>query len=127
MGLGIAYANSAREDILEMLVPILVDNGLSCELSAMAALSLGLVFVGKCTEEISNAIFQALSERSEIDLNLPIARFFALGLGLIFMGQAERCEATIEALAIIEHNIAKYINITITSLAYASTGNVLKV
>lgn len=56
MGLGIAYAGSARLDLLELLVPIVVDTGLSVELSALAALSLGLIFVGKCTEEVSNAI-----------------------------------------------------------------------
>lgn len=39
-----------------MLIPIVVDVGVPTELSAMAALSLGLIFVGKCTEDVSNAI-----------------------------------------------------------------------
>jgi 26S proteasome regulatory subunit N1 len=56
MGLGIAYAGSAREDLLESLVPIVVDTGLLVETSALAALSLGLIFVGKGNEEVSNAI-----------------------------------------------------------------------
>ncbi len=33
------------------------------DVSAMAALSLGLVFVGKCNEDASNAILQAMMER----------------------------------------------------------------
>lgn len=43
------------------------------------------------------------------------------------MGQQERSEATIEALGIVSHHISKYASVTITSLAYASSGNVLKV
>jgi 26S proteasome regulatory subunit N1 len=56
MGLGLAYAGSARLDLLDMLVPVLVDTGVSVELSAMAALSLGLIFVGKCNEDVINGI-----------------------------------------------------------------------
>lgn len=105
MGLGIAYAGSAREDLLELLVPIVVDTGLSVELSALAALSLGLIFVGKVNEEVSNAILQTLAERTDVQLDVSIARFFALGLGLLFLGQQERSEATIEALGIVSHHI----------------------
>lgn len=56
MGLGIAYAGTARLDLLEILVPLVVDTGLPCELSSMAALALGLIFVGKCNEEVSGAV-----------------------------------------------------------------------
>jgi 26S proteasome regulatory subunit N1 len=56
MGLGIAYAGSARLDLLDILIPLVVDTNLSVELSAMASLSLGLIFVGRCTEDVSNAI-----------------------------------------------------------------------
>lgn len=57
MGLGIAYAGSAREDLVDSLVALVIDTDLSVELSAMAALSLGLIFVGKGNESASNAIF----------------------------------------------------------------------
>jgi 26S proteasome regulatory subunit N1 len=87
MGLGIAYAGSAREDLLELLVPIVVDTNVSVELSAMAALSLGLVFVGRCNEDVTNAILQTLAERPDDVLDVSIARFFSLGIALLFMGQ----------------------------------------
>lgn len=86
MGLGIAYAGSAREDLLDLLIPIVVDTTISVELSAMAALSLGLIFVGKCTEEVTNAILETLTERPENILDISIARFFSLGMGLLFLG-----------------------------------------
>ena len=69
MGLGIAYAGTSRVDLLEILTPIVVDTGLSCELSAMAALALGLIFVGKCTEEVSAAILQTLMESNLLKLS----------------------------------------------------------
>ena len=43
------------------------------------------------------------------------------------MGQQNKCEATLEALQLIEHPIKKFIEIIIISSAYAGTGNVLKV
>lgn len=62
MGLGLAYAGSASQTLADLLIPIIVETAHSVELAAMAALSLGLVFVGKCNEEISNAIIETLSE-----------------------------------------------------------------
>ena len=127
MGLGIAYAGSARQDLLDLLIPIVVDTGLMVELSAMAAHALGLIFCGTCNENVSNAIIQTLSERPDNVLDQSIARFFGVGLGLNFLGQSESADIIIETLDIIQHRISKYTKITITSLAYASTGNVLKV
>lgn len=43
------------------------------------------------------------------------------------MGQQNKCEATLEALQLIDHPIKKFIEIIIISSAYAGTGNVLKV
>lgn len=48
-------------------------------------------------------------------------------MGLLFLGQQERAEATIECMGIIEHDFAKYCEITIEGCAYAGSGNVLKV
>lgn len=55
VGLGIAYAGSAKEELLDDLVPIVVDS--NNELGAYAALSLGLAFVGTANDSVSDAIF----------------------------------------------------------------------
>lgn len=68
-----------------------------------------------------------ISLGSEAQLDIAISRYFAVALGLLFLGQSERSEATIEALGMISHPIAKYAHMTILSLSYCSTGNVLKV
>lgn len=56
IGLGMAYAGSAKEDLLEDLIPMVVDTS-SNEIGAYAALSLGLIFVGTSDENVSNAIW----------------------------------------------------------------------
>jgi 26S proteasome regulatory subunit N1 len=93
----------------------------------MAALTLGLSFVGTCDDEISSVILQRLMESSPEDLNHTVSRFLCLGLGLLYLGKNERAEAVLEAVRTIEHKRAKYCEITLESCAFAGTGNVLKV
>eukprot|EP00360_Condylostoma_magnum_P001642 CAMPEP_0168316674 /NCGR_PEP_ID=MMETSP0210-20121227/18138_1 /TAXON_ID=40633 /ORGANISM="Condylostoma magnum, Strain COL2" /LENGTH=114 /DNA_ID=CAMNT_0008302389 /DNA_START=1143 /DNA_END=1487 /DNA_ORIENTATION=+ len=52
-GLTLAYAGSAREDVLEVLTPLVIDCSISFQSSALAALALGLVFVGTCNEDVA--------------------------------------------------------------------------
>lgn len=127
LGLGIAFAGKAREDISELLQKVLLSDTLPVEQSAFAALSLGLVYVGKCDDNIANAIIQTLWERKEEHLNSHWAKLFGVGLGLLFMGQQSKCEAVVETLGTIEHPIKKYFEIIVESMAYTGSGNVLKV
>jgi 26S proteasome regulatory subunit N1 len=54
-------------------------------------LSLGLVFIGQCNDEVANAIIQTLTERPEAQLNTQTARYFGVGLALLYMGQQNKC------------------------------------
>ena len=67
IGLSLTYAGSKREDLLEDFSPIILDSSNSIELQAVAALSVGLVFVGSCNEDAAQAILQTLMEREEKD------------------------------------------------------------
>lgn len=125
--MGIAFAGKAREDISEILQKVLLSDSLPVEQSAFAALSLGLVYVGKCDDGIANAIMQTLMERKEEHLNSHWAKLFGVGLGLLFMGQQAKCEPVMETLSFIEHPIKKYFEIIVESMAYTGSGNVLKV
>jgi 26S proteasome regulatory subunit N1 len=125
--LGLAYAGSAREEISELLLPIVSDTTLSMELSSMAALSLGLVFVGSCDGEITSTILQTMMEREEHHLKESWSRFMALGLGLLYLGKQEASDATLETLKAIEHPLGKQAEVLVEALSYAGTGNVLKV
>lgn len=126
MGLGLAYAGSQRQDLMEMLVPIVADASLSMHMSGMAAVSLGLMFVGSSNGDVAEAILQTLMEREDVQLQDKWGRFFALGLALLFVGRQEDADATLETLKAIEHPIAKHTSVLVDACAYAGTGNVLK-
>lgn len=129
VGLGYAYAGSCREDLLENLTPMIVDTACSIECSAMAAVSLGLVFVSSCNEEVAQAILQTLIERQAVEnaLSGTWPHFFAVGLGLLYLGQQDAAEATLSALDAITHPVGKYAKLTVEGLAFAYSGDVLHV
>jgi len=129
MGLGLAYAGSQRAEFLEYLLPIIGDSSITLQVSAMAALSLGLIFVGSSNGDISSAIIQTLMERAEGDdpsLKDKWGRFLALGLALLFVGRQDDADVTLETLKAIEHPISKHGGVLVDACAYAGTGNVLK-
>ncbi|KAF5948280.1 hypothetical protein HYC85_014237 [Camellia sinensis] len=139
MGLGLAYAGAQNEQvrflafltggflIRSKLTPILGDNKVPLDVIAFTAISLGLVYVGSCNEEVAQAIIFALMDRSESELGEPLTRLLPLGLGLLYLGKQESVEATAEVSKTFNEKIRKYCDMTLLSCAYAGTGNVLKV
>ena len=85
----------------EIAISKIVDTNLSLKESAYTALALGLSFVGQCNGDVAEAIIQTLMERDEAQLNDHFAKYFGVGLALLFMGQQNKCEATLEALKLI--------------------------
>mmetsp|Transcript_29951 Transcript_29951/g.56641 ORF Transcript_29951/g.56641 Transcript_29951/m.56641 type:complete len:944 (-) Transcript_29951:87-2918(-) len=129
-GLGIAYAGSAREDVMELLLPIVEqeNSGPTTMLEvSLAGLALGMIYVGKCDDTVGGTIVQRLMEASDEELDHSHTKFLCLGLGLLFLGRMEKAEAMIEALRTIEHKISKFAAVVLETCAYAGSGNVLKV
>jgi len=127
-GLGLAYAGSNREDLIEYLSPIISDSeGVGIAEASICALALGFIFVGTCNDDAAGLIVQRLMEASNEDLDTPICKMLILGLALLFFGQGENAEAMIEAVRSIEHKIIKFATLLIESMAYSCSGNVLKV
>lgn len=88
MGLALAYAGSHRDDIVPLLLPHVADDTISMEISSLAALALGFIFVGSKHGDISETILQTLmekSERADKSLDEKWAKFMALGLGLLYL------------------------------------------
>ncbi|PPQ66966.1 hypothetical protein CVT26_009997 [Gymnopilus dilepis] len=133
MGLALAYAGSHREEVLALLLPYVGDDSVSMEVASLAALALGFVFVGSRNGDVSETILQVLMEKSEggeggaKGLDEKWARFMALGLGLLYLGQQDASDATIETLKAIDHPISKTAQILVEACSFAGTGNVLKV
>merc|ERR1719199_2207244 len=129
VGLGHAYAGTCREDLMENLTPMIVDTACNIEVSAMAAVSLGMIFVSSCNDEVAQAVLQTLLERQAVDgaLDGTWAHFFTVGLGLLFLGQQDQVEATLAALDAITHPVGKYAKLTVEGMAFANSGDVLHV
>lgn len=67
-------------------------------------------------------------EKEEKDLEHPFTRMFALGLGLLFLGQQDLAEATLTATSVIPNKqFSDFLNLVVETCAYAGSGNVLKV
>jgi 26S proteasome regulatory subunit N1 len=128
MGLGLAYAGSNKEELLELLLPIVSDTSLDMQLSAMAALSLGMIFVGSANGEVTDALMNTLldEERSK-QLKDKWTRFMALGLALLFFGQQEEVDVILETLKALDHPAAKSASVLTEVCAWAGTGAVLKI
>ena len=62
MGLSFTYAGSAREEIFEIIGPMIYDGDNSIELASVATLVIGLVFIGTCHGDAADTIMQALME-----------------------------------------------------------------
>lgn len=127
MGLGLAYAGSNKEILLDLLLPIVVDTSLEMQISAMAALSLGMIFVGSSNSDVSEAIVQTfLDDERGYQLKDKWTRFMALGLGLLYFGQQEEVDVILETLKAIDHPMSKPTSVLSEICAWAGTGTVLK-
>jgi len=128
MGLGIGFAGSNKEDLLELLLPIVTDTSLDMQLSAMAALSLGMIFVGSANGDVTDALMNTLldEDRSK-QLKDKWTRFMALGLALLFFGQQEEVDVILETLKALDHPMAESASVLTEVCAWAGTGAVLKI
>ncbi|KAI1174619.1 armadillo-type protein [Nemania sp. FL0916] len=128
MGLGLAYAGTQREEFLEILLPIVNNPSDTMQISAMAALSLGLVFVGSANPEISEAFVTLLmDEERKPKLMDKWTRFLSLGLGLLFFGRQEEVDVVLETLKAADHPTARPTSVLAEICAWAGTGAVLKI
>ena len=127
MGLGLAYAGTCKEDVLDLLLPIVEDTSLDMQISAMAALALGLVYVGSANDRVGEAIVTTLlDDDRQKQLKDKWTRFMSLGLALLFFGRQEEVEVILETLKAIEHPMAKPAAVLAEVCAWAGTGTVLK-
>ena len=127
-GLGLAYAGSKKEEVLEALMPVVSDDEAALDVVAMAALSLGLTFAGSCNGEISQALMTVLMERPQDVLRKDsMTRLIVLAVGLLYLGKQQEVEVALELAKCLEGALGEYCCLTLETCAYAGSGNVLKV
>lgn len=128
VGLGLAYAGSNRNDIINVLTPVLHDPSSTSELRGLAALSCGLIAVGSANGEVTSSVAQVLIEKTDLKVSDPFARFLPLALGLCYLGKQEEADAIQATLEVIENKAFRAMSITLVDIcAYVATGNVLKI
>ncbi|KAJ4957605.1 hypothetical protein NE237_024716 [Protea cynaroides] len=87
MGLGLTYTGSEDEQVREKLSPTLADRNALLDVIAFTAISLGLIYLGSCNEDVNDAIVFALIKLSELELDNPLSRLLPFGLGLLYLGK----------------------------------------
>eukprot|EP00939_MAST-03C_sp_MAST-3C-sp1_P002237 g2237.t1 len=137
LALGLSYTGSAREDVLELLTEFLdVDDEDDTKKSSpandqratVAALSIGMIYVGTSEYEAAEPIIELLLQSSEAELARPEMRLVVLGLSLLYLGSEEAADVPADILKTLSNeNFRKFALMTLKSCAYAGTGNVLKV
>src|SRR5271169_6750452 len=130
MGLGIAYTASNREDLKDLFLPIISDTSIDLQLSGMAAVALGQIFIGqgaKSDNEIASTMLHTLMEMEPEQLKSPWIKFYALGLALLFFGKQDASDAIVETLKAIDHPIANEAIVMLTLCSFAGTGEVLRI
>merc|ERR1719445_1983288 len=126
-GLGLAYAGSNRQDVIQLLLPVFADSKSNMEVIGVTALAAGLFAVGSCNGEVTSTILQTLMEKSDADMKDTFAKFLPLGIGLCYLGKQDAAEATIAALEVIPEPFRQLAVTLVEICAYAGTGNVLKI
>lgn len=126
--LGLAYAATSKEDVVEALSDIIGDDDEHIDVVAAASLSVGLICVGTGNAcDAFEGMLERLMTASDEEKATQSAKYVALGVGLVFLGCGEAvgvCKAIMET---IDHPVAKYGLFTLETCAYCGTGNVLKV
>jgi len=126
-GLGIAYAGRAKEEVKEVLLPVIGNPDVSMELSSMAALAAGLCYAGTADGELVEMMLQSLMLRGELELDSVHGRNMAHALGLLFLGKQDAVEATIEVAKTLPEKTSTYTCNVLDMFGYAGTGDVLKI
>merc|ERR1739848_779182 len=126
-GLGLAYAGSNRQDVIQLLLPVFADSKSNMEVVGVTALATGLISVGSCNGEVTSTILQTLMEKTEADMKDSFAKYLPLGIGLCYLGKQDAAEATIAALEVIPVPFRQTATTLVEICAYAGTGNVLKI
>ncbi|XP_044430285.1 26S proteasome non-ATPase regulatory subunit 2 homolog A isoform X2 [Triticum aestivum] len=126
LGLGIAYAGSRKDELKSHFSITLSNSQTPFEELVFSSISLGLVFVGSCNEEIAESIISVLKNHSK-ELTEPIIHLLPVALGLLYLGKQMVDATAAKVSETLEEPLKKYCGLTLTSLAYAGTGNVLKV
>ncbi|XP_044759668.1 26S proteasome non-ATPase regulatory subunit 2-like [Coccinella septempunctata] len=124
-GIGLAYVGTAREDVLDLLSPI-VQGTQSVEVLGIASLSCGLIALGRSNHNvITTILFKIIEANNTEQLRSPFMRLAGLGVALCYMGCKESIEVPYAAMDVFEEPFKTMVQTMLKMCAYAGTGDVL--
>jgi 26S proteasome regulatory subunit N1 len=66
-------------------------------------------------------------ERGEHELSQPFAKYFCLGIGLVFLGQQDKVQTALDIIeGLVQPPLNKFALVVANACAYAGSGSVLK-
>jgi len=137
LAIGLGHAGKGQgelgEELREALEPFL-DIGQPIIIRAMAALSLGIIFIGSQDESVLVSLFQMFEEITEKDpTELETdhhSLYYVLAMGLLFFRAEEENEVALDLMGVFSETAPKFhraIQVMIEACGFAGTGNVLKI
>eukprot|EP01028_Stygiella_incarcerata_P010811 TRINITY_DN580_c0_g1_i1.p1 TRINITY_DN580_c0_g1~~TRINITY_DN580_c0_g1_i1.p1 ORF type:complete len:911 (-),score=238.68 TRINITY_DN580_c0_g1_i1:1084-3702(-) len=126
MGLGLAYAGTQNEQVMDLLNGVLLDENANIEVVSFSALAIGLVCAGSADGVLGETMFSVMLVRSEDELKQACVRYLCLGIGLLYLQAGEAAEVAMETARASSPVISEYCLLTVMTCAYMGTGNVLK-
>lgn len=121
-GIAMAYAGSARKDVISHLTPHFEHS--DPRISSYAHMAVGLIYVGTANQEAIQILTGLLTVFTDSPNNIRFLPFFALGASLVFLGRQSACSLILQVLEAETNEQCQFIRCVIESLSYAGTGNV---
>jgi 26S proteasome regulatory subunit N1 len=118
VGLGLAYINTSKQEVIDLLETILSNPTGTSEIHSLAALSLGFVCLGTSNGEVTSAILQAMMESEERTLKEPYMRFMALGLALIYLERHQDYDVILESLKVVGAPLGRQASVLVELCAH---------
>lgn len=123
-GIGLAYAGTNRDDVYQLLIPI-IESAQQLEVLAVASISCGLITIGNYKNNpLITIIYDKLIEYNQNDqLKSPYMRLIGLGLCLCYYNA--RDDAVFDIFDVFEEPFRTVMYCMMKMCAYAGSGNVL--
>jgi len=104
------------------------DDSQPSEIVGAVGLSLGLIHAGTANDEVIQTLLQVLMMRgSELPAHKLGSRLLCIGFALLYVGKGDKADAVLEVIKTFDEDVSQYCTVVVETMAYAGTGNVLKV
>ncbi|XP_060522298.1 26S proteasome non-ATPase regulatory subunit 2-like isoform X2 [Cylas formicarius] len=127
LGLGLAYAGSQREDVIQQLLPIL-NLTRSIEILALISVSCGLISLGGHNNDVPSAILNRMIELIDVDPEIfksPHMKLMGFGLAICYFGKRDLIEVPNNAIEVFMEPFKSTMQTMLIMCSYAGTGDVL--